>query len=47
METRGLMEGAKAFPTTQPKGVYYDRNKQKYRIYYKRSPGIIFKKKGL
>jgi len=47
METRGLMEGAKAFPTTQPKGVYYDRNKQKYRIYYKRSPGIISKKKGL
>ncbi len=47
MEAEGLMEGAKAFPTPQPKGIYYDRNRQKYRIYYKRSPEITLKKKEL
>ncbi len=47
METRGLMEGAKAFPTTQPKGVYYHKDKQTYRIYYKRSPEFTRKRKEL
>jgi hypothetical protein len=47
METRGLMEGAKAFPTVCPKSVHYHKDKQLYRIYYKRSPGITLKKKKL
>jgi hypothetical protein len=45
MEARGLMEGAKAFPTVCPKGIYYHKDEQTYRVYYKRSPGKVLKKK--
>ncbi len=37
MDEKGLMEGAKAFPTVYPKGIYYDRNNQTYKIYFKRN----------
>jgi hypothetical protein len=41
METKGLMKGAKAYPTEAPKDqlekVFYDQNTRKYRIYFKRS----------
>jgi hypothetical protein len=42
METKGLMAGAKAYPTTCPKGVYYNKPTKKYRIYFKRSPEAPF-----
>jgi hypothetical protein len=41
METKGLMKGAKAYPTEAPKdqlkGVFFIREAKKYRIYFKRS----------
>ncbi len=40
MEAKGLMEGAKAFPTSSPKGIYCHKDDTKYRIYFKRSPEI-------
>jgi hypothetical protein len=43
METQGLMEGAKAYPTTWPKGVFYDQPTKKYKIYFKRDPQLTLK----
>jgi hypothetical protein len=43
METQGLMKGAKAYPTTWPKGVFYDQPTKKYRIYFKRDPKLTLK----
>ncbi len=43
METQGLMKGAKAYPTTCPRGVYYDKPTEKYRIYFKRDPQLTLK----
>jgi hypothetical protein len=45
METRGLMEGAKAFPAVRPKKTYHHKDTQAYRVYYKRSSEIRLKKK--
>jgi hypothetical protein len=36
METRGLIEGAKAFPVVCPKKAYYHKDSQAYQIYFKR-----------
>ncbi|OEG69834.1 hypothetical protein ATZ36_07345 [Candidatus Endomicrobiellum trichonymphae] len=37
METKGLMKGAKAYPTISPKGVFYDQTTKQYCIFFKRS----------
>jgi hypothetical protein len=47
METRGLMEGAKAFPTSSPKTIYCSKNDTRYRIYFKRSHESTLKEKEL
>jgi hypothetical protein len=43
METQGLMKGAKAYPTTCLKGVYYEKLTKKFHIHFRRDPQFTFK----